>query len=53
MHYDGDEDEEVKVMEAEVLVAVEDGRTEIDKILEDELPKDASSLSIVKKVSHA
>jgi hypothetical protein len=53
VHYDGDEDEEVKAMEAEDLVAMEDGRTEIDKILEDGLPKDASSLSIMKKVSLA
>jgi hypothetical protein len=53
VHYDGDEDEEVKAMEAEDLVAAEDGRTEIDEILEDELLKDASSLSVVKKVSLA
>ena len=53
VHYNGDEDEEVKAMEAEDLVAAEDGRTEIDEILEDELPKDASSLSVVKKVSLA
>jgi hypothetical protein len=32
---------------------MEDGRTKINKILEDELPKDASSLSIMKKVSLA
>ena len=53
VHYDGDEDEEVEAMEAEDLVATEDGRTKIDEILEDELPKDASSLSVVKKVSLA
>ena len=53
VHYDGDEDEEVKAMEAEDLVAVEDGRTEIDKILNDVLPKNTSSLSVVKKVSLA
>jgi hypothetical protein len=53
VYYDGDEDEEVKVMEAEGLVAVEDGRTKIDETLEDELLKDASSLSVVKKVSLA
>jgi hypothetical protein len=53
VHYDGDEDEEVKAMEAEDLVAAEGGRTEIDEILDDELPEDASSLSVVKKVSLA
>ena len=52
VHYNRDEDE-VKAMEAEDLVAVEDGRTEIDEISEDELPKDASSLSVMKKVSLA
>ena len=53
VHYNRDEDEEVKAMEAEDLVAVEDGRTEINEISKDELPKDASSLSVVKKVSLA
>ena len=43
----------MEAMEAEDLVAIEDGRTEIDEILEDEFPKDASSLSIMKKVSLA
>ena len=53
MHYDRDEDEEVKAMEAEDLVAAEDGRTKINEILDDELPKDASSLSVMKRVSLA
>ena len=53
VHYNGDEDEEVKAMEAEDLVTAEDGRTKIDEILDDELLKDTSSLSIMKKVSLA
>ena len=32
VHYNRDEDEEVKAMEAEDLVATEDGRTEIDEM---------------------
>jgi hypothetical protein len=49
IHYDGDEDEDVKAMEAEDLAEAEDGNTEIDEILKDELPKDVASLSVVKK----
>src|ERR1700735_2975377 len=46
IHYDGDEDEDVKAMEAEDLAEAEDGSTEIDEILKDELPKDVASLSV-------
>jgi len=52
IHYDGDEDEEVKAMEAEDS-AVEDGSTDVSEILKDELPKDAGPLSVVKKVGHS
>ena len=37
-------------MEAEELVDSEDGSTKVDKVLKDELPEDAMSLSVVKKV---
>ena len=52
VHYDADEDEDVWEMEAEEIVNVEDGQIEIDEVLKDEVPADAASLSIVKKVSN-
>ena len=47
MHYDADMDPEQQEME---LNAVEDGLTEINEVMKDELLKDASTLSDVKKV---
>jgi hypothetical protein len=52
IHYDGDEDEEVKAMEDEDLAEAEDGSIEIGEILKDELPKEAATLSVVKKVTY-
>jgi hypothetical protein len=51
IHYDVDNDEDVKAMEAEDLVEAEDGSTELDNILKDELPKNTASMSVVKKIS--
>lgn len=50
VHYNGDEDEDVRAMEAEELLDSEDGSTKVDEVLKDELPEDAVSLSVVKKV---
>lgn len=47
MHYDADMDPEQQEME---LNAVEDGLTKINEVMKDELPKDASTLSNIKKV---
>ena len=47
IHYDADMDPEQQEME---LNAVEDGLTEINEVMKDELPKDASTLSNIKKV---
>lgn len=47
MHYNADMDPEQQEME---LNAVEDGLTEINEVMKDELLKDASTLSNVKKV---
>lgn len=51
VHYDADEDVDVQEMEAEEIVNAEDGQTEIDEVLKDEVPADAALLSVVKKVS--
>ena len=52
IHYDADEDEDVREMEAEAIdEARKDDMNDADEILKDELPKDAATLSIVKKVS--
>jgi hypothetical protein len=46
IHYDPDDDDEQMEMEAEVLDDIEG----TDKVLDEELPEDPSSLSVVKKV---
>lgn len=50
VHYNVNKNKDQREMELEKLV--EDGETEVDEVLKDELPKDIEKLSSVQKVSH-